>query len=243
MRHNWKYVVLGISLCSMAFGQGGAITGTVTSAGGAPVSGATVAYNRLVSYLPRVGRSVQLAPGEVVFGTTSTTDATGKHAAQGLPPGNYLVCVDVPAQPLLDPCRWGPAPPVVQVQAGQTAQLNIPLQSGVFLQVRFNDPLGLLPATQTAADIPHVVTGVFAGKGGYLAASRISVDSSGQNYRMAIPTGVPLSLWLFSRHVLLADSAGNAVPAQGSRTPFQASPGVDQVFSVNVTGAAPFQGN
>jgi len=243
MRHNWKYIILGISLCSTAFGQSGAITGTVTSAGGAPVSGATVAYNRLVSYLPRVGKTVQLAPGEVVFGTTSTTDATGKHAAQGLPPGNYLVCVNVPAQPLLDPCKWGPASPVVQVQAGQTAQLNIPLQSGVFLQVHFNDPNGLLPATLTAAEVPHVVTGVFAGNGGYLAAGQVAADASGQNYRMAIPTGVPLSLWLFSRQVLLADSAGNAVSAQGSRTPFQASPGVDQVFSVNVTGAAPFQGN
>ena len=55
---------------------------------------------------------------------------------------------------------------------------------------------------------------------------------------MPIPNGVPLNLWLFSRHVTLADGQGKTIPANGQRTPFQAAAGIDQSFTFNVTGLA-----
>jgi hypothetical protein len=48
--------------------------------------------------------------------------------------------------------------------------------------------------------------GVVFGNGAFLAAPRASTDSSGQNYEIAVPTSVPLRLWLYSQHVKLADA-------------------------------------
>jgi hypothetical protein len=172
----------------------------------------------------------------VQFSGSSVTDAKGGHSLQGLPPGTYIVCADTPAQPLLDPCKWE-AGVAVQVNSGQTSVLNVPLQIGVFLQVRVNDPQHLLPASEKSpSDPPHLITGVFFGKGAFLAARRLASDAAGQTYQIAVPTASPLKLWLFSRHVALADDQGKPVPANGSQVPFQAAPGTNQVFAVTVTG-------
>jgi hypothetical protein len=53
---------------------------------------------------------------------------------------------------------------------------------------------------------------------------------------MAIPGSVPVEMWLFCGHVLLADSQGKEVSATGSQIPFQAVAGADQLFTVTVTG-------
>jgi len=53
---------------------------------------------------------------------------------------------------------------------------------------------------------------------------------------MAIPTGAPLQLWLVSGFVTLADQNGTPLQNAGTKIPFQAAPGVDQAFTINVTG-------
>lgn len=77
---------------------------------------------------------------------------------------------------------------------------------------------------------------VFFGTGASLAAQRATVDKGGQDYRMAIPIGVPLQLWLVSGFVALADQYGAPLQSAGTKVPFQAVSGVDQAFTVNVTG-------
>jgi hypothetical protein len=228
---------LALSVSAAVAQTGGGISGTIFAPDNSPVSGATVIYRRLPAYVAGAGHSPQLAPGEVQFSTLAITDTKGNHSANGLPPGQYVVCVNIPAQRLLDPCRWGAAP-VAQVQSGQKAVLNISLQSGVFLQIRLNDPKGLLPSSErNSFDFPHVTTGVFFRGGAFLAAERASVDSAGQVYRMTIPAGEPLNLWLSSGFVQLTDNLGKAVPATGARIPFQAATGVDQNFTITVAGA------
>ncbi len=238
MRRYSIILIVAISTGSAAFGQTGGISGTIASASGFPIAGATVTYRRLVNFLANVGKGPpRLAPGEVHYGASAVTDAKGSHAAQGLPQGTYQVCVDVSGQPFLDPCKWS-TPPSVQVKSGQTSVLTLSLRQGVFLQIRLNDPRSLLPTSVSPADSPHIITGVIFGTGAFLAAQRASVDSGGQNYRMPIPSGTPLNLWLFSGHVSLADSQGKTVPATGSKMAFQAVAGADQVFTVNITGPA-----
>jgi len=69
-----------------------------------------------------------------------------------------------------------------------------------------------------------------------LSAQRASTGSGTQTYLMAIPTGVPLNLWLHSIYVTMADSAGNALPASGAKIPFTAAAGSNSSFTINVTG-------
>ena len=73
-------------------------------------------------------------------------------------------------------------------------------------------------------------------RGPSLSAQRASTGSGTQTYLMAIPTGVPLNLWLHSIYVTMADSAGNALPASGAKIPFTAAAGSNSSFTINVTG-------
>lgn len=224
-------------LSSVAAAQTGSVSGVITDQTGAPLVGATVVYSRLPSFLPRtIGSPPQLAPGESYFSASATTDAAGRHAAQGLPPGKYVVCAGAPDQPILDPCKWS-TPPPLEITGNAATSLDFAVQRGVFLRVRVNDPQGLLPASEPTPMSPaHLIVGVFFGTGASLAAQRADVDAGGQDYRMAIPTGAPLQLWLVSGFVELADQNGVPLQIAGTKIPFQAAQGVDQAFTINVTG-------
>jgi hypothetical protein len=114
------------------------------------------------------------------------------------------------------------------------------MKRGVFLNVRVNDASGLLPATPASPlDFPHLIVGAVYGTGGFLTAETVNVDSGGRDFQMPVPAGTPLSLWLHSRQVALADASSAPVNnlATGAKIPFQATAGQDQSFTFQVTGA------
>ncbi len=167
------------------------------------------------------------------------SDANGALTALDLPPGEYVLCAEVPAAPFLDPCKWSPAPKLT-IAAGVMDRPALVLKRGVFLKVRVNDPKGLLPPMKNdPSRAPNLIVGVVFGNGAFLAAANTRADQTGRDYQMSIPTGVPLKLWVFSRHVTLADAAGLPVDNSGGRIPFQAVAGQDQVFTLHVSGLDP----
>ena len=109
----------------------------------------------------------------------------------------------------------------------------------MFLKVRINDPLRLLPQGVDGPLTPRkLLVGVMYANGAYQGAGNISADSAGRDYRLVIPAGTPFKLWLFSRDIALADAKGNAIGTSGAQTSFQAEAGQDQVFTFTVTGPA-----
>jgi hypothetical protein len=227
------YLLLG----SVAAAQTGAVSGVIVDQAGTAIVGATVRYSRLPLFLPpKSGSPARLAPGESYFSASITTDALGRHSLQNVPAGAYLVCVDAPDLPILDPCKWD-TPPLLEVTGNRTTNLDFTVWRGVFLRVRVNDPIRLLPSSESSPLAPaHLIVGVFFGTGASLAAQRVGADAGGQDYRMAIPAGVPLDLWVVSGFVSLADQNGAALKSTGTRIPFEAVPGVDQTFTIAVTG-------
>jgi len=213
----------------------GALQGFVTDPQGGPLAGARVGYRRVTQYV-RVGNSVSPAAGEAFVNGQITADTTGAFATAGLMPGNYALCANVPSAPYIDPCVWGQAVRVT-VSAATTASQNIVLEKGVFLNVRLNDPVGLLPrAGGTVWTPPKALVGVTYANGAYQGAQSTSGDSAGRNYQLIVPVGTPFKLRLFSRDVALADSVGNALDSSGSQIPFQATADQDQAFTFTVTG-------
>lgn len=232
--------LLSVAVAPIVMAQSGGISGTVTSTiDGSPVQGATVTYRRLVQYLPKMGTSAanpQLAPGEVYFTVTASTDALGRHSVTGLPPGNYQVCLGAAGSPIPDPCLWGKAP-LASVGTGATVPLNIAVTPGVYLQVTLNDPQGLLPVSAGAPlTPPHIIVGVLFGTGAFLAAQRTAAGSGTQTYSMVVPAGMSLTLWLQSLYVALADANGNALDSSGAEILFTSGTGVSSTFTINVTG-------
>ena len=176
------------------------------------------------------------APGEEVVQNVISADAKGMFVLPNLPSGDYVLCGGVPTLPYLDPCKWA-ASPRVTVAPNAASKATLVLTKGVFLKVRINDPTHLLPQVKDGPlRASNLIVGVKFANGAYLGATNTGVDTSGRDYEMIVPTGVPLKLWLFSHHVSLADTSGQAVDMSGALISFQATSGSDQVFAFTVSG-------
>jgi hypothetical protein len=238
-----RLIVLLIVLAAVAVrssGQSPAATlrGSASETDGTPVAGAAVYYTRIPVFLPPNGGPPRLARGETVVSASTSTDEKGSFEVTGIPSGKYLVCVEARSAPLLNPCKWSTSPMIV-VPAGGAANVAIVLQRGRFLRVRVNDPLKLLPGRRTASlrDLPQLTVGVVFGTGGFLAADSAGTDMAGQDLRMAVPTGQPMKLRVFSRHVTIQDESGAELDSgRGANIPFQAARDKDPTFTIRITG-------
>lgn len=241
MRNTFLSTLFAMLLCAgsgQSQNAAGSLQGLVTDAQGTPLMGAQVRYQRVFRTVRTTNGQPVPAPGEVVVYNQVLTDSQGAFSAPALPPGDYLLCASVPSAAYLDPCKWLTSLRVT-VSANAASRQNITLSKGVFLKVRVNDPLGLLPP---ALDGPlragKLSVGVQYANGAYLGAPNTAVDSAGRNYQMTIPAGVPLKLWLFSSDVAITDTGGKPVNTSGTLIPFQVSADEDKVFTFTVSGKA-----
>src|ERR1035438_3298236 len=132
------------------FAQTASISGIVTGDDGKSLA-AVVTVNGVVP-LPAFGRAESGTDGTFTIGNLS--------------PGIYYICADVKGGGYLDPCAGEPIVPTVQVAAGQTLNsYRLIAKKGISLQVRVNDPAGVLsatPSSQTGKAIaPQLLVGVF----------------------------------------------------------------------------------
>lgn len=196
-------------------------------------------YSRIYHTVPGNNGQPTPAPGETLIGGVVPSSATGAFTASGLPVGNYVLCASVPSEPYLDPCQWA-SPIIVAVSANATSTHNIAVAKGVFLNVEVNDALGLVPATQvTSFQRAKLLVGIYYANSAYLGLPTTEAVNGIHGYKTVIPTGVPLSLWLFSKDVGVTDVNGNPVAlSTGSLIPFQATAGQDQAFTFAVSGPA-----
>jgi hypothetical protein len=236
-----KGLLLILLPASIGFAQStgatGSLQGLVTDTQGVPIAGAVVRY---LSVPPpsTTGAWPMGAPDPNTVSGSVTADANGKFAVTGLPAAPHLLCASVPNAPYLDPCVWGQAIPAT-VSAGAAINVTLVLTKGVYLNVRVNDPMGLLPGAVDGLWTPRkLVVGVVYGAGAYQGAQNTSADPAGRNYQSIIPAGKPFSLWLYSTDVTLADANGAAVASPAGGVLFQAASSQNQNFTFTVTGAA-----
>ncbi len=238
-----RHTVAGVALlvaCFPLVGQttgadAGVLNGSVQDEAGAPLAAVRVAYARQYALVGPPGRAM-LAPGESATRGVTVTDQAGQFEITNLPAGQYRICVTVPDGPYLDPCKWGTGT-ILKVDAGAAVPLKLVLKRGVFLRVRINDPKGLLASEKvTALGGGRLIVGVRFGSGAFLGSEGVSPFPGGQEYRMVVPAGLPCSLWLFSRNVLLDDSSGARLTARGTLVPFQAKVGGDEIFTFTASG-------
>jgi hypothetical protein len=201
------------------------------------LAGAQVRYRRVVQTV-RVGRQTVPTPGEAWIEGQVAADAGGAFSPANLPVGDYMLCASVPSAPYLDPCVWRQAVRVT-LSVSVVASPTLALEKGVFLKVRINDPLRLLPQGVEGPWTPRkLLVGVMYANGAYHGAQNTGADTAGRDYQLVIPTGTAFKLWLFSTDIALTDARGNAVGTSGAQIPFQAAAGQDQVFTFTVSGPA-----
>ena len=126
------------------------------------------------------GISQTPGPGDTVVNGTALTGANGAFAVAGLPPATYSLCASTPSAPYIDPCTWSQAAQVT-VPASASATQSLVLQKGVYLNVRVNDPMGLLPQVIDGPWTPRkLLVGVRYGTGAYQRAQNTAVDAHAQ---------------------------------------------------------------
>lgn len=234
--------LVSLLLTSAVLGQPsatGALQGAVRDEQGNSVAGVSVSYSRIAKFTPGPHGQPLLVPGETVFNSQALSDAQGAFQLAAAPVGDYILCAEIQSAAYLNPCKWG-SPARVTIGTSAVASTTLVLKKGVFLKVRINDPMGLLPKTNPGPlHAGGINVGVKFRSGAYVGAQNTGLDSGGRDYQVAIPSDEPVNLWLFSADVALQDAAGKAVDNKGSLILLQVMPGQDQIVSFTTFALAP----
>jgi hypothetical protein len=185
------------------------------------------------------------APKEVTapYSQSVRTASDGSFLAQGLPPGNYSYCAQVPGDGYLNGCHWGAPPLSSTVSPGEKLRTAIRVAKGSVLKVRVLDP-GKLAASLASqlsdgktppspVATPPIMMGVWDGHGRFLPVHNTGGDSAGLDYQLTIPFDTSLSFQIVSSKLKLTDSAGVSLPAGAAGPVGTASSATQTAFQHN----------
>lgn len=236
------FVIASAALMAQTGAPPANVHGSVADQAGHPIPNATIRYVRQPRYLPagtpkglgQTGKST-LAPGEVQLDASVQSDVSGKFQVSSLPAGDYLLCAYAPG--FLDSCKWDLALGASGISPGETRNLNaIRLIPATKVTVQISDPLGLLSSKVQ----PGVDSGLILGvkrEGGAFLPSTPQIVTGGRTYQFTIPYDTPLTVWVYSRSLRLADSQNNALAPAGAGIPLQVVSGATAgQIAIRVTG-------
>jgi len=215
-------VVSGMALVSgQVPAKSGTIAGAVVDAQGKPLAGVVVTYLRAPDLA---------APPAALVSGGAESDSHGAFSFNKLPAGTYLLCAASlsPALSLLDICEWTMTPPSVVLAVGQMVTgVTLPMTVGLNLQVRVNDPNGLLANGLAHKQGAFLIAGVWDAHGLFHMARLRSFDAGGQNLALTAPFGQTYRLDVSASGVVVQSPNGTNFPiqvAQGvSSQPYQFS--------------------
>jgi len=124
----------------------GTISGLITDPQGRAVTGVPV----------WAIRTFALSPTSDPISAAVLTDSNGGYYFPSLVPGSYRICVTADGQGLLDPCAFSDTPPIWNLQTGQSAEIDVAMQRGAFVHLRFDDPNGNAAAAQKSSAVSPI---------------------------------------------------------------------------------------
>lgn len=232
------FLAFGSSFLPAQSVSGGSIQGTVTDDQNKPVAGALVTVNRTLAASAKVAQTP--------FSRTIKTASDGSFLVQGLAPGTYSSCAQVPGDGYVSGCHWAP-PLEITVSNGQTVRTGLRISKGSILKVRVLDPANV--ASQKSKR-PAILMGVWDGHGHFIPVHNTATDKAGMDYQLTIPYNRPLNFQIVSSKLKLSDAAGvslapsiSAQNANGNanQTAFQHNSGDPnpKSFQFTITGVNP----
>lgn len=219
MKNRLYYIATLAAAAGSVFAQAtGGIQGVISDDGGKSLAGAYV-----------IATPLGIAGG-LTYTAVSATG--GQFSFAKVPPGNYMLCVQMPRSAHLDPCSWS-SPPRVTVTAGQVSANNsVRLATGAVVHVRVNDP-----GQHVSKGDGEVLLGIGSPSSLFHPLGLAASDASGKTFDIAIPLNTALRLEISSDLLQLADDKGMALSAAPTGIPIQVSPGQsDPTLTFNITG-------
>jgi hypothetical protein len=164
----------------------------------------------------------------------SVTSATGQVSFTGLPFGVYSVCAEPHNQIFVEPCLWSPPDTVHLTSQNTSGTVNLTVQLGIPIEIRIDDPAGLLSSSSTRQPLQvGVVTPV-----GPMQLRPIAQDSGGINYRFMAPASVAGSVRVSAGTLQVVGATGTPVNFSGPAAAFNLSPtATGQAFRFAVWGS------
>ncbi len=185
------------------------------------------------------------------FTRNTRSGADGAFQIQGLPAGDYRLCVQVEGDQYLDPCQWSTGLTTVTLPAGQAASgISLRVTAASVLYIQAQDPQNILSQKTADGRPPDLSVGVWGANGLYYPAHRAGSLTAGENplpgmpghsYQLAVPRDTALQLQIASHDLRLGDAAGAALPANTSTQSFQLATGGPDAksFTFTVLGLLP----
>ena len=173
------------------------IVGRATGPDGKPVPGAII-------------NTVRRWPTDTkapVYATVAT-DKNGEFRIADLASGYYLVCVEVPGLPLLDPCHWTDQPATRLLRGNEVARVDVQAMPGAFLQIRIDDPQLAIASKTTALKGSPVSAAIVSATGILLRPLASAKDPQGLNFRFVVPKDRDVSLSLQGIDIDFDDDQG-----------------------------------
>jgi hypothetical protein len=183
--------------------------------------------------------ALRTAPPPVAV--TAASGADGGFVLAGLAAGEYRICAQSPDGRYLDPCWWSPplTMPTTTVRSGDAVSgIRVTLKSAATLQIRVDDPSGLLLGANSGRD---VFAGVITGGGVFRNAVVKARDSRERTLEVPIPFDTPVRILVTGVRVKLTDGGGKAVPPGGGIDQVSLASGGPSVLAVSysVSGVLP----
>jgi hypothetical protein len=174
---------------------------------------------------------------------SAKANANGSFTIGNLLPGKYHICAEVGSAGYLDPCAWEPVPIVVQIAAGQSLSgYQLVARKGVPLQVRINDPVGLLTSTvplSAGSTTPSLLIGIFTPRGLFQPLATTGVDAAGFNKQITIPSNAPVRLNISGQGLSIQNASGASLNTTGTLITVTANGTITFTVGAIAVGALP----
>jgi hypothetical protein len=159
--------------------------------------------------------------GTRVFAAVS--DSAGRVSFSLLPFGIYSICAEPRNGILIEPCEWAVPDTVHLTAKNLSGNLNLTVPKGIPVNIRFDDPEGLIPSGKGLA--VQIVTPLRP-LNLYPSAS----DSAGVNYQLMAPPNVAASIQLLAGSLRIVDGTGSPVKFASPASSFNLSSTVTNQF-------------
>jgi hypothetical protein len=184
------------------------INGSIQTADGKPVPGATVVINIQFT-----------SPATQRFSTIVQTAPDGTFSASGIPAGKFIVCPQALHLDLLSPCTWETNWPTTIVTQNQTVTMPpIRLKRGVHLSIRIDDPQGKRSSMEGTVPGAALHTSVHSPNGFSIPTAVIKADAAGHDHDILVPFDTSLEFRVHSKVFAIADDKGNQVDKTNGAT-------------------------
>ncbi|MBI4905283.1 MAG: carboxypeptidase regulatory-like domain-containing protein [Acidobacteria bacterium] len=182
---------------------GGTIIGTVVGEDGKGLAGVSVTVLR--EMLTDIGAYPPASAG-------AQTRANGGFAFQGLGPGTYRLCAQLPFTAMLHTCNWETSVDRVRIVNNEIrAGVKLVMKRGMLLKIKVEDPGGHLERNVGKTKGAMLTVGLAEPRKKLMVLPVMSRDKASWNYQTAVPYGRAVQLHAKGGFFSLADGNGRSI--------------------------------